>query len=146
MVSSHLVRYSLGGFLGVVALVNDIADLLAVHYEVDAIGGQRQEGVVGVVQLKERRRATVVTSLSECLKSCSWLYKLTVILFVSGSAMTPICFRSKSPILRVMANLPLTLGCPKLFQVMKPPLFFTLEQVRRGRNTRMSLRPLMEPR
>lgn len=47
--------------------------------------------------------------------------------------MTPIFFRSKSPILRVMANLPLTLGCPKLFQVMKPPLFFTLEQVRRGR-------------
>lgn len=124
------------------ALVNDIADLLAVHNEVNAIGGQRQEGVVGVVQLKKRQHSSL---LSGCLRRCFLGYKLTVILFVSGSAMTPIFFRSKSPILRVMANLPLTLGCPKLFQVMKPPLFFTLEQVRRGKNTGMSLCPLTNP-
>ena len=41
--------------------------------------------------------------------------------------MTPIFFRSKSPMLRVIANLPLTFGCPRLFQVIKPPLFFTLK-------------------
>lgn len=53
--------------------------------------------------------------------------------------MTPIFFRSKSPILRVMANLPLTFGCPKLFQVMKPPVFFILEQVwRDGGETQSS--------
>lgn len=55
-VSSHLIRYSLGCFFGVMALVNDIADLLAVHNEVNAIGGQCQKGVMGVVQLKERQR------------------------------------------------------------------------------------------
>ena len=49
--------------------------------------------------------------------------------------MTPIFFRSKSPILRVMANLPLTFGCPKLFQVIKPPVFFILEV---GREKRLS--------
>lgn len=41
------------------ALVNDIADLLAVHNEVNAIGGQRQEGVVGVVQLKKRQHSSL---------------------------------------------------------------------------------------
>lgn len=41
--------------------------------------------------------------------------------------MTPIFFRSKSPMLRVMANLPLTFGCPRLFQVIKPPLLFILD-------------------
>lgn len=41
--------------------------------------------------------------------------------------MTPMFFRSKSPMLRVIANLPLTFGCPRLFQVIKPPLFFILE-------------------
>lgn len=51
--------------------------------------------------------------------------------------MTPIFFRSKSPILRVMANLPLTFGCPKLFQVIKPPVFFILEQVWREREQHM---------
>jgi len=36
-----------------VALVDDIADLLTVHDEVNAVGGQRQERVVGVVQLRK---------------------------------------------------------------------------------------------
>lgn len=35
---------------------------------------------------------------------------LTEILLVSGSAMTPDVLRSKSPMLRVMASLPLTCG------------------------------------
>lgn len=53
---------------------------------------------------------------------------LTDIFFVSGSAMTPMSFRSKSPMLRVIASLPLTFGCPRLFHVMKPPLLLILER------------------
>lgn len=59
-------------------------------------------------------------------------YQLTDILLVSGSATTPMFFRSKSPMLRVMANLPLTFGCPRLFQVIKPPLLFILVTVTEG--------------
>lgn len=49
---SYLVRYSLSCLLRVIALVNDIADLLAIHNEVNAICGQCQERVMGMVQLK----------------------------------------------------------------------------------------------
>lgn len=49
--TAHLLRYSLSRLLRVAALVNDVTDLLAVHYEVDAICGQCQEWVVGMVQL-----------------------------------------------------------------------------------------------
>lgn len=35
------------------ALVDDIADLLAIHNEVNTVCGQRQEWVVGMVQLKK---------------------------------------------------------------------------------------------
>lgn len=41
--TAHLLRYSLSRLLRVAALVNDVTDLLAVHYEVDAICGQCQE-------------------------------------------------------------------------------------------------------
>lgn len=58
---------------------------------------------------------------------------LTEIFFVSGSAMTPMFFRSKSPMLRVIASLPLTFGCPRLFHVMKPPLFLILCEKERRR-------------
>lgn len=47
--TAHLLRYPLSRLLRVTALVNDIADLLAVHYEVNAICGQRQEWVMGMV-------------------------------------------------------------------------------------------------
>lgn len=57
----------------------------------------------------------------------NFIYKPTDTLLVSGSAMTPMFFRSKSPMLRVIANLPLTFGCPRLFHVINPPLFFILE-------------------
>lgn len=36
------------------ALADEVADLLAVHYEVDAIGGQHQEAVICMVQLQQR--------------------------------------------------------------------------------------------
>lgn len=45
-----LVGYPLSGLFGVMTLVDDVADLLAVHDEVDAIRGQSQEGVVDVMQ------------------------------------------------------------------------------------------------
>lgn len=47
----YLFRYSLCCLFGVIALVNDITDLLAVHDEVDAICGEREEGIVYVMQL-----------------------------------------------------------------------------------------------
>lgn len=50
--TAYLLRYSLSRLLRVAALVNDVTDLLAVHYEVDAIRGQCQERVVGMVQLQ----------------------------------------------------------------------------------------------
>lgn len=53
---------------------------------------------------------------------------LTETLLVSGSAMTPDVLRSKSPMLRVMASLPLTWGWPKLFQVIKPPVLRILQK------------------
>lgn len=40
---------------------------------------------------------------------------------VSGSAMTPLDFRWKSPMLRVMASRPLTFAWPTLFHDRKPP-------------------------
>lgn len=40
---------------------------------------------------------------------------------VSGSAMTPLDLRWKSPMLRVMASRPLTFACPTLFHDRKPP-------------------------
>lgn len=42
--------------------------------------------------------------------------------------MTPDVLRSKSPMLRVMASLPLTLGWPKLFHVIKPPVLRILQK------------------
>ena len=49
----YLVRYSLSCLFGVMAQVDDIADLLAIHNKVDAICGQRQERVMDVMQLRE---------------------------------------------------------------------------------------------
>lgn len=48
---AYLVGDSLRCLLWVVTLIDDVADLLAVHDEVNAVGGQRQEGVVNVGQL-----------------------------------------------------------------------------------------------
>lgn len=45
---------------------------------------------------------------------------------VSGSAMTPLDFRWKSPMLRVMASRPLTFAWPTLFHDRKPPNFWIL--------------------
>lgn len=45
---------------------------------------------------------------------------------VSGSAITPLLFRWKSPMLRVIARRPLTLAWPTLFQVTKPPQLWIL--------------------
>lgn len=125
--TSYLVRYSLSCLLGVVALVDDIADLLAIHNEVNAISGQRQERVMSMVQLKKGKAIfRNISNYFSAKKLKLHFYKPTDILLVSGSAMTPMFFRSKSPMLRVMANLPLTFGCPRLFQVIKPPLLFIL--------------------
>lgn len=55
VLNPHLVRYPLCCLFGIVTLVDDIADLLAVHNEVDAVCGQCQEGVVDVAQLKKRK-------------------------------------------------------------------------------------------
>lgn len=54
--TSHLLRYSLSRLLRVAALVNDVTDLLAVHYEVNAICGECQERVVDMVQLKKEKQ------------------------------------------------------------------------------------------
>lgn len=52
--------------------------------------------------------------------------KLTLTRLVSGSAMTPTDFKARSPILRVIANLPFTCGWPRLFHETNPPHFFIL--------------------
>lgn len=52
------------------ALVDDIADLLAVHNEVNAICGQRQKRVVDMVQLK--RRKEIFSNTSNFLKMFSF--------------------------------------------------------------------------
>lgn len=62
------------------------------------------------------------------LLSRSTRLSFTWTLFVSGWAITPLFLRSKSPILRVIASLPFTWGCPTLFQVMKPPHFLILSR------------------
>lgn len=73
---SHLVRYSLSCFFGVVALVYDVADLLAVHNEVNAIGGQCQEGVMDMVQLKETTIHAVKLSKTLHLMMQTYSYSL----------------------------------------------------------------------
>lgn len=62
----YLVRYSLSCLFGVVTLVDDIADLLAVHNEVNAICGQCQERVVGMMQL--RKGQAIFNNDSDILK------------------------------------------------------------------------------
>lgn len=57
----------MGGLSRVVALADAVADLLAVHDEVDAVGGQDQEAVVCVVQLQQRH--TGCTAMRECCKA-----------------------------------------------------------------------------
>ena len=52
---SYLVGDPIGGLFGIVALVDDVTDLLAVHAEVNSIRCQRQEGIVDVVKLKKSR-------------------------------------------------------------------------------------------
>lgn len=73
---SHLVRYPLSCFFGVVALVNDVADLLAVHNEVNTIGGQCQEGVMDMVQLEETRIHAVKLSKMLPLIMQTYTYSL----------------------------------------------------------------------
>lgn len=60
----YLLSDHVGSLGGVVALADGVADLLAVHDEVDAVGGQHQEAVVSVVQLQQRH--TGCTTLGEC--------------------------------------------------------------------------------
>lgn len=47
--STYLFSETLCCVFGVAALVDDVADLLTVHNEVDAVGGECEEGVVHVV-------------------------------------------------------------------------------------------------
>lgn len=60
------------------ALVDDIADLLAVHNEVNAICGQCQKGVVDMVQLKRRKEifSNTSTFLKTFLSACSTEFSL----------------------------------------------------------------------
>lgn len=51
---SHLLSDDVGGVCGVLALADDVADLLVAQQEVDAVGGQSQEGVVGVLDLQRQ--------------------------------------------------------------------------------------------
>lgn len=53
--AKYLVRNSLSCLFGVMALVDDIADFLAIHNEVNAVCGQCQECVMDMVQLREER-------------------------------------------------------------------------------------------
>lgn len=73
---SHLVWYPLSCFFGVVALINDVADLLAVHNEVNTIGGQCQEGVMDMVQLEETRIHAVKLSTMLPLIMQTYTYSL----------------------------------------------------------------------
>ncbi len=52
---------------GVVALVDDVTDLLVGHDEVDAVGGENQERVVSVLQLQ-----TWENNESRFDKFCAW--------------------------------------------------------------------------
>lgn len=63
----YLLSDHVGGLSRVVALADAVADLLAVHDEVDAVGGQDQEAVVCVVQLQQRH--TGCTAMRECCKA-----------------------------------------------------------------------------
>lgn len=58
------------------ALVNDVADLLAVHNEVNAVGGQCQEGVVDMVQLKETTAHAGKVSKTLLLIKQTYIYSL----------------------------------------------------------------------
>lgn len=62
-----LLSDHVGGLSRVVALADEVADLLAVHHEVDAVGGQDQEAVVRVLQLQQRH--TACTAMRECCKA-----------------------------------------------------------------------------
>lgn len=53
---------------------------------------------------------------------------LTLSLCVSGSAITPMDLRWKSPMLRVIARRPLTLAWPTLFHVTNPPDLWILDK------------------
>lgn len=48
----HLLSNDICRLGGVVALVDDVTDLLVGHDEVDAVGGENQERVVRVLQLQ----------------------------------------------------------------------------------------------
>ena len=126
----YLLSDDISSLCGVLALADDITDLLVTEQEIDAIGGQSQEGVVGVMDLQrrtERSGSTTSSWMTEGQRSDEAAAGLTVTRFVSGSAMTPLLFRWKSPMLRVMASRPLTLAWPTLFHVTKPPNLWILK-------------------
>lgn len=50
----YLLSDDISSLSGVLTLVDDITDLLVTQQEVDAVGGQSQEGVVGVLDLQRK--------------------------------------------------------------------------------------------
>lgn len=56
---NYLLRNTTRCLLGVVTLVDDITNLLAVHDEVDAVCGEGEEGVVDMMQLERNEQHDV---------------------------------------------------------------------------------------
>lgn len=54
----YLLSDDIRRLCGVLTLADDITDLLVTQQEVDAIGGQSQEGVVGVLHLQRRTESS----------------------------------------------------------------------------------------
>lgn len=54
----YLLSDDISSLCGVLALVDDITDLLVTQQEVDAIGGQGQERVVGVLDLQTESKVS----------------------------------------------------------------------------------------
>lgn len=60
----YLLSDDISSLCGVLALADDITDLLVTEQEIDAIGGQSQEGVVGVMDLQRRTERSGSTTSS----------------------------------------------------------------------------------
>lgn len=47
----------MGSFVGIMALIDKVTDLLAVHHKVDAIRGEDKKAVISMVELQSRPNA-----------------------------------------------------------------------------------------
>ena len=59
-ISAYLLSDDVRGLRGVLALADHVADLLVAKQEVDAVGGESEEGVIGVLHLRRQMGAQVL--------------------------------------------------------------------------------------